>query len=132
MPGLSLFSTIFDLLTGREFVRRHVGHQPEALIHLFCVVPQQPLIHDYLLFQYSDQKLVQHLADSEISLRNAKEKGVLDGEEGWRKKLQGLVPAEGVEVKHIRTGERVHVSRRIVVVFVMMTMADFYDQLFDF
>jgi len=75
---------------------------------------------------------VQHLAESEISLRNAKEKGVFDGEEGWRKKLQGLVPAEGVEVKHIRTGEGVHVSRRIVAVFVMMTMADFCDQLFGF
>ncbi|QCD89359.1 RING finger protein [Vigna unguiculata] len=123
---------IFDPSTGREVVRRHVGHQAEALIHLFCVVPRQPLIHDDLLFHYSDQELVQHLAESEISLRNAKEKGVFDGEEGWRKKLQGLVPAEGVEVKHIRTGEGVHVSRRIVAVFVMMTMADFCDQLFGF
>lgn len=35
-------------------------------------------------------------------------------------------------VKHIRTGEDVHVSRRVVVVFLMMTMADFCDQLFGF
>ncbi|CAJ1933024.1 unnamed protein product [Sphenostylis stenocarpa] len=123
---------IFDPSTGREVVRRHVGHEAESLIHLFCVVPRQPLIHDDLLFHYSDQELMQHLAQSEISLRNAKEKGLFDGEEGWRKKLQGLVPADGVEVKHIRTGEGVHVSRRVVAVFVMMTMADFCDQLFGF
>lgn len=118
-------------------VRALVGEEAESLIHLFCIVPRQPLIHDDLLFHYSDEELVQHLAQSEISLRNAKkmEKGLFDDDgelEGWRKKLQGLVPAEGVQVKHIRTGEGVHVSRRIVAVFIMMTMADFCDQLFGF
>ncbi|TKY69036.1 hypothetical protein E2542_SST05300 [Spatholobus suberectus] len=123
---------IFDPSTGREVVREHVGEEAERLIHLFCVVPRQPLIHDDLLFHYSDQELVQHLAQSETSLRNAREKGLFDGEEGWRKKLQGLVPAEGVRVKHIRTGEGVLVSRRIVAIFLMMTMADFCDQLFGY
>ncbi|KAL3001385.1 hypothetical protein AAZX31_09G263900 [Glycine max] len=128
---------IFDPSTGREVVRALVGEEAESLIHLFCIVPRQPLIHDDLLFHYSDEELVQHLAQSEISLRNAKkmEKGLFDDDgelEGWRKKLQGLVPAEGVQVKHIRTGEGVHVSRRIVAVFIMMTMADFCDQLFGF
>lgn len=33
---------------------------------------------------------------------------------------------------HIRTGQPVHVSRRVVAVFLMMTMADFSDQLFGF
>ncbi|RDX67488.1 hypothetical protein CR513_53631, partial [Mucuna pruriens] len=123
---------IFDPSTGREVVRAHVGHEAERLIHLFCVVPRQSLIHDDLLFQYSDQELVQHLTQSETSLRNAKEKGIFDGEEAWRRKLQALVPAEGIHVKHIRTGEAVHVSRRIVATFLKMTMADFCDQLFSF
>lgn len=125
---------IFDPSTGRDVVRQHVGHEAERLIHLFCVVPRQSLIHDDLLFHYSDQELAQHLAHSQISLQNAK-KGLFDEEaasSSWRKKLQGLVPAEGVQVKHIRTGESVHVSRRIVAIFLMMTMADFCDQLFGF
>lgn len=84
------------------------------------------------MFYYSDQELVQNLNQSEISLRNAKEKGVFDGEEGWRKKLQGILPADGIQVKHIRTGEDVHVSRRVMAIFLMMTMADFCDQLYSF
>ncbi|XP_027360151.1 uncharacterized protein LOC113868608 [Abrus precatorius] len=123
---------IFDPSTGREVVRKHVGDEAEALIHLFCIVPRQPLIHEDLLFHYSDEELVQHLAQSQISLANAKEKGLFNGEEPWRKKLQALLPAEGIQVKHIRTGEEVHVSRRIVGIFLMMTMADFCDQLFGF
>lgn len=35
-------------------------------------------------------------------------------------------------MKHIKTGEDVPVSRRVVAVFLMMTMADFSDQLFGF
>lgn len=35
-------------------------------------------------------------------------------------------------MKHIRTGEDVCLSRRVVAVFLMMTMADFCDQLFGF
>ncbi|XP_061357918.1 uncharacterized protein LOC133302189 [Gastrolobium bilobum] len=123
---------IFDPSTGREVVRGHVGEEAERLIHLFCVVPRQPLIHDDLLFNYSDEELVQHLHQSEISLWNAKEKGLFNGEEGWRNKLQGVLPADGIRVKHIRTGEGVHVSRRVVAVFLMMTMADFCDQLYSF
>ncbi|CAJ1933022.1 unnamed protein product [Sphenostylis stenocarpa] len=58
---------IIDPSIGHEVVHRHVGHEAEALIHLFCVVPRQLLIHDDLLCQYSDKELVQHLAQSEIS-----------------------------------------------------------------
>ncbi|KAK6931781.1 hypothetical protein RJ641_003574 [Dillenia turbinata] len=123
---------IFDPSTGRDVVCSHVGDAAERLIHLFCVVPRQPLIHDDLLFHYSDSELIEHLKASEVSVRNAKERGVFDGEEAWRKKVQKLVPAEGITVKHIKTGEDVRVSRRVVAVFVMMTMADFSDQLFSF
>lgn len=123
---------IFDPSTGRDVVRSLVGDSAEQLIHLFCVVPRQPLIHDELLFKYTDSELVQHLKQSEVSLRNAKEKGSFDGEEIWRKKLETLVPARGIVVKHIKTGEDLKVSRKVVAVFLLMTMADFSDQLFGF
>ncbi|RVX16377.1 hypothetical protein CK203_014527 [Vitis vinifera] len=68
-------------------VRAHVGDAAEELIYLFCVVPRQPLIHDDLLFRYSDDELVEHLKASEVSVRNAKEGGVFNGDEAWRKKV---------------------------------------------
>ncbi|KAG6625757.1 hypothetical protein I3843_15G000500 [Carya illinoinensis] len=123
---------IFDPSTGRDVVRGHVGEAAERLIHLFCVVPRQPIIHDDLLFRYSDSELVEHLRLSAISMRNAKEKGLFDEDEGWRKKLQALLPADGITVKHIKTGEDVLLSRRVVAVFLLMTMADFGDQIFGF
>lgn len=123
---------IFDPSTGRETVRNHVGEDAERLIHLFCIVPRQPLIHDDLLFRYTDSELIEDLKLSEASLRNAKDKGFFDSEEVWRKKLNSIIPAEGIVVKHIKTGEDVHVSRRVVAIFLMMTMADFSDQLFGF
>lgn len=123
---------IFDPSTGRDTVRGHVGEAAERLIHLFCVVPRQPLIHDDLLFRYTDAELTEHLKMSEISVSNAKEKGLFNGEEGWRKKLQSILPADGIKLKHIKTGDDVSVSRRVVAIFLMMTMADFSDQLFGF
>ncbi|XP_042479983.1 uncharacterized protein LOC122060937 [Macadamia integrifolia] len=123
---------IFDPSTGRDTVRQHVGDAAERLIHIFCIVPRQSLIHDDLLFHYSDSELVEHLKISDISLKNAKEKGLFDYEENWRKKIRSLLPPEGIKVKHIKTGEDVLVSRRVVATFVMMTVVDFSDQLFGF
>ncbi|VFQ67051.1 unnamed protein product [Cuscuta campestris] len=123
---------IFHPSTGRDTVRRHVGDEAERLIHLFCVVPRQPLIHEDLLFKYSDAEIADHLRASEASARNAKEKGEFDGGEAWRRKLQSVLPADGIVAKHIKTGENVAVSRRIVAIFLLMTMADFSDQLFGF
>ncbi|EFH55180.1 hypothetical protein ARALYDRAFT_344261 [Arabidopsis lyrata subsp. lyrata] len=51
-------------------------------------------------------------------------------EEKKRKKINGLVPDNGVVVKHIKTGEEIVVSRRVVGVFLLMTMAEFSDQFF--
>ncbi|GMH12483.1 hypothetical protein Nepgr_014324 [Nepenthes gracilis] len=123
---------IFDPSTGRDTVRHHVGDAAERLIHLFCVVPRQPVIHDDLLFHYSDSELVEHLRASEVSLKRMREKRESDTEEGWRKKLNSMLPHDGIEVDHIKTGERIRVSRRVVAVFLMMTMADFSDQFFSF
>ncbi|CAL1374943.1 unnamed protein product [Linum trigynum] len=124
---------IFDPSTGRDVVRAHVGDDAESLIHLFCVVPRHSLIHDDLLFKYRDEtELREHLSQSEISLRKAKEKGEFDAGEAWRVKLNSILPREGVKVKHIKTGERIWLSRRVLAVFLLMTMADFSDQLYGF
>ncbi|GAV81488.1 hypothetical protein CFOL_v3_24943 [Cephalotus follicularis] len=123
---------IFDPNTGRDVVRSHVGEAAERLIHLFCIIPRQPLIHDDLLFKYSDTEIFVHLKLSEVSLRNAKEKGLFNKEDVWRKKIGSILPENGVVVKHIKTGEDVIVTRRVVAVFLMMTVADFSDQLFGF
>ena len=90
------------------------------------------MIHDDLLFKYSDSELVEHLKLSEISLKIAKEKGLFNEDVVWRKKLRGLLPDNRLVVKHIKTGEDVLVSRRIAAIFLLMTMAYFSDQFFGF
>ncbi|CAB4265418.1 unnamed protein product [Prunus armeniaca] len=139
----SLVGVLRSVGAGREVVRSHVGDAAERLIHLFCVVPRQSLIHDDLLFHYTDSELVEHLKQSEVSLAapatnsNSNNQDQIQEDHSaapwsWRKKLQTLVPANGITVKHIKTGEDVLVSRRVVAVFLMMTTADFSDQLFGF
>nr|XP_043624755.1 uncharacterized protein LOC122596269 [Erigeron canadensis] len=124
---------IFDPVTDRETVRNHVGSVAECLIHLFCIVPRHTLIHDDLVFRYTDSELQEHLQASELSLRNLKEKaGSSMKEEIWRKKLQAIVPANGIKVKHIRTGEPVVLPRRVLAVFLLMTIADFGDQYYGY
>jgi len=135
-------------------------------VHMFCIVPRQPLIHDDLLFHFTDEELVSALKESEKSMKEAEAEDLelqkleiedkfgkwLDGIhekyeilkiqfreklEGfvlpeWRRKIQKVLPAEGVRVKHIKSGEDVQVPRRLVAIFLFMTMADFIDQLFSF
>ncbi|PWA91800.1 Tetratricopeptide-like helical [Artemisia annua] len=124
---------IFDPSTGRDTIRTHVGDMAEQLIHLFCIIPRQQLVHDDLLFHYPDEsELLQHLIDSEKSLTNAR-KGVFEArDEEWRKKLKLVLPADGIVLKHIKTGEDVHLSTKIVATFLLITMADFSDQFFGF
>ncbi|KAF7081650.1 hypothetical protein CFC21_085571 [Triticum aestivum] len=121
---------IFEPDVGRGRVAAVVGDEAERLVHLFCVVPRQQLVHDDLLFHYDDADLAADLARSEESVLDAR-RGVFDDEEPWRRKIQRLLPADGITVKHIRTGEEVALSRRVAATFLMMTMADFSDQLFD-
>ncbi|MQL93785.1 hypothetical protein Taro_026441 [Colocasia esculenta] len=124
---------IFDPSTSRDCVSGLLGGPAERLVHLFCVVPRQPLIHDDLLFRYaSDAELAEHLRLSEASLAELRERGASDPEEPWRRKLREVLPADGVTARHIKTGEPVAVSRRMVAVFLLMTMADFSDQIFGF
>ncbi|KAL1565422.1 hypothetical protein AAHA92_07641 [Salvia divinorum] len=118
--------------TGRDTVRGHVGAAAERLIHLFCVVPRQSLIHDLLLFRYADSELIEHLRLSAISIEKLRGGGAVGEDEIWRSKLRSICPAEGMTVKHIKTGEDLLISRRLVATFLMMTVADFSDQLFSF
>lgn len=115
---------IFDPSTGRETVRHHVGDVAERLIHLFCVVPRQKLILDDLLFKYDDvNELMRHVMESGEKVGR---------DEEWRVKIRSVLPHDGIVMKHIKTGEDVCLSRRVVAFFLLMTIADFSDQLFGF
>ncbi|KAM0949858.1 hypothetical protein DsansV1_C05g0057291 [Dioscorea sansibarensis] len=127
--NLALFDVNSD---GRETLRSLIGADAERLVHLFCIVDRQTLIHDDLIFQYSDDELVHHLQCSEESVLKLRETGVSDTSESWRQKLQAVLPAQGIKVKHIKTAEEVHLSRRMVAAFLLMTMADFSDQYYSF
>ncbi|KAL9992646.1 hypothetical protein Hdeb2414_s0008g00269531 [Helianthus debilis subsp. tardiflorus] len=122
---------IFDPVTDRETVCKHVGPVAESLIHLFCIVPRHTLIHDDLVFRYTDTELREHLQASEHSLKCSSKSSVRN-EENWRKKIQDIVPATGIIVKHIRTGEPVVLPRRVLAVFLLMTIADFGDQYYGY
>jgi hypothetical protein len=93
---------IFEPDVGRARVAAVVGDEAERLVHLFCVVPRQQIVHDDLLFHYGDEELVADLARSEESLRDAR-LGVFREDEPWRRKIQRLLPAAGITVKHIRS-----------------------------
>ncbi|PNT76016.1 uncharacterized protein LOC100845551 [Brachypodium distachyon] len=112
-----------DISRGR--VRAIVGAPAERLVHLFCVVPRHALLHQNLHLRYADAELRAHLA-----------RAVAGDDEGyfseWRVKLRSVVPAEGVVAEHIRTGEPVALSRKVLAAFVLMTIADFSDQYTDY
>ncbi|KAE8787896.1 hypothetical protein D1007_38114 [Hordeum vulgare] len=78
-----------------------VGDEAERLVHLFCVVPRHQLVHDDLVFHYDDGDLAADLARSEESVLDARH-GVFDEDEPWQRKIQHLLPADGITVKHIR------------------------------
>lgn len=120
--NLAIFAPDVD----RSVLRGLIGDEAEELVHIFCIVPRQELIFDRLLHKLTDEELVAAFkqyrgSTSEGSEANAKE--VQD-----KKKL--LVPKEGMVLKHIRTGEDVVLPRRLVALFVLLTMADFADQFY--
>ncbi|EFJ12102.1 hypothetical protein SELMODRAFT_124836 [Selaginella moellendorffii] len=105
---------IFEPGVDRSRVKDLIGDPAEQLVELFCIVPRQELIHDMLLFRFSDDQL-QEAAASDRSC----------------KKSKLLLPDGFITVKNIRNGEDVRLPRRIVAVFVLLTMADFCDQLYN-
>uniref|UniRef100_A0A0E0NN86 DUF6817 domain-containing protein n=1 Tax=Oryza rufipogon TaxID=4529 RepID=A0A0E0NN86_ORYRU len=125
---------IFQPDVARDHVRGIIGAAAERLVHLFCVVPRHQLMHDDLHLRYTDAELTAHLAASQASLDAARKSGGGGGDPGeaWRAKLASVVPPEGVVARHIRTGEAVALSRRVLGVFIVMTIADFSDQYTDY
>ncbi|KAG6425591.1 hypothetical protein SASPL_116032 [Salvia splendens] len=118
--------------TGRDTVRGHVGAAAERLIHLFCVVPRHSVTHGLLLSRYSDSELVEDLRLSAISIEKLRGGGEVGEDEIWRNKIRSIIPPEGVSVKHIKTGEDIQLSRRLVATFLLMTIADISESLFGF
>ncbi|KAH9308378.1 hypothetical protein KI387_036289, partial [Taxus chinensis] len=55
----------------RQKMRDLIGDEVEELVDMFCIVPRQPLIHDNMLFQFSDEDLVSALKEAEKSLQEA-------------------------------------------------------------
>lgn len=106
-----------------------VGPSAEQLIHTFCVVPRHNLVYDDLLGRcppdvFNDLQLPTNTADSLTDKGPAELEGVPPA-------LLRLVPPEGVTVRHIKTGEPLVVDRLTVARFLVMTMADFAEQLFS-
>lgn len=128
---------IFQPDVERHKVRDIIGDPAEHLVHLFCIVPRHALIHDMLLFQFTDDELLSALHGHALPLRNGNlQNGHANSAPGtgndgdkFRDKLREIIPPEGITLKHIRTGEDVHLSRSLIAVFLFLTMADFIDQL---
>ncbi|CAI0444977.1 unnamed protein product [Linum tenue] len=122
--------------SSRAQLRAHLGPDAERLVHFFCSVPRQKLVFGRILMGYdSAGQIVEHLAASQLSLRNARERIVVDGggeSEAWREKLNSIVPEGGVTVENIKTGEEFTLPRRIVALLLLFTLADFADELFSF
>ncbi|KAI3515599.1 hypothetical protein L1887_14500 [Cichorium endivia] len=123
---------LFDPETHRDTVRSLIGEAAERLAYLFCIIHRQSLVHKNIMCQFTESELQEYLEASEVSLRNAKEKGIFNGEEKWRKKLQTLIPATGLIGMHHETGQQVPVSRRVIGVFLLMTLADISEQYFGY
>ncbi|WIA32613.1 hypothetical protein OEZ86_003416 [Tetradesmus obliquus] len=92
---------IFKPDVERSRVAQLIGQEAEALTYRFCVVPRQQLIQVDLL-----DKLPMGSPDL-------------------------TVPAGGLTVPHIRTGEPLHVDLLELGQFLVLTMADFAEQLFS-
>ncbi|WVZ48881.1 hypothetical protein U9M48_000276 [Paspalum notatum var. saurae] len=113
----------------------------EELLPASLLVAARPFLrgeqakHDDLLFHYTGGEIRDHLAASQESIsilqafrKTSSAAAVHSNDEPWRRKLRSVVPAEGVVVKHIRTGEPVALSLRTLAVFLLMTVADLRDQ----
>ncbi|MFS7967176.1 putative tetratricopeptide-like helical domain superfamily [Helianthus anomalus] len=84
------------------------------------------------VYSFTESELREYLKASEVSVTNANDNGVFNGDEKWRKKMQSLVPAGGLIGRHHTTGEEIPVSRRMIGVFLLMTIADISEQYFGF
>lgn len=110
--NLAIFAPDVD----RSVLRDLIGEDSEELVHLFCIVPRQELIFDRLLHRLTDDELLAGLKQWKPS--------------NTQKQKKLFIPKEGMVVKHIRTGDDVVLPRRVVALFLLLTMADFADQFY--
>lgn len=120
--NLAIFAPDVD----RSVVRDLIGAEAEELVYIFCIIPRQELIFDRLLLKLTDEDLAAGLQQYQGTAKGASE---ANGK-GAHDKRRLFVPKEGIVVKHIRTGEDVVLPRRLVALFVFLTMGDFVDQLY--
>lgn len=128
--NLAIFKPDID----RQVVRDLIGSEAEELVHMYCIVPRIELTYDMVLGKYTDKELVADLEESEnflssFDVGNCSRSITYDG---WRKKLQGVLPPEGIVVKHFRTGDDLIIPRRLVALFLLLTMADLSEQMFGY
>jgi len=118
--NLALFAPDVD----RSVLRGLIGDEAEELVHLFCIIPRQELIFDRFMHVLTDEELV-------AGLKQYEKKGISETEaKELHEKKRLFVPKGGMVLKHIRTGEDVVLPRRLVALFVLLTMADFADQFY--
>ncbi|KAI9027978.1 hypothetical protein DFJ74DRAFT_514778 [Hyaloraphidium curvatum] len=97
---------IFPPDVSRPLVRELVGGEVEDLMQLFCTISREKIIMT---------NLVQRVPEDVLR----------------RSEPQDLVPREGVEAQHIRSGAALKLSRADLARFVLLTMADFADQFYS-
>lgn len=120
--NLAIFAPDVD----RSVLRGLIGDEAEELVHIFCVIPRQELIFDRLLHTITDDDLIASLKQYQGTKVGESEANAKGGHD----KRRLFVPKEGMVVKHIRTGEDIFLPRRLVALFVLLTMADFVDQFY--
>eukprot|EP00249_Psilotum_nudum_P009786 c22152_g2_i1 orf=53-769(+) len=122
--------TIFEPDVSRETVRDIIGDVAEQLVHLFCIVPRQELIYDMMLLKFNDDELLAAFHGDKLGVVNEVDSSSYATQ--CKSKLAAVIPPEGFIVKHIRTGEDVQVPRRVLAIFLLLTMADLIEQLYSY
>jgi hypothetical protein len=97
---------IFPPDISRPLVSELVGRETEELIHLFCVINRQKVVIDGLLNKFPESVL--------------RSTTPVD-----------LVPKEGIVTEHIRTKEKIRLSRKTIAQFIFLTMSDYQDQFYN-
>ncbi|GLJ47873.1 hypothetical protein SUGI_1010950 [Cryptomeria japonica] len=99
----------------RKMVSDLIGTEAEEFVSVFCTTPRLLIVCDLVIKAYpNDEEIISALSNSQKS------------------KLQKVLPEEGFVVQNWRTGKDVRLSRRFVAIMVLITMADFSEQLYGY
>ncbi|PNW71926.1 hypothetical protein CHLRE_16g671500v5 [Chlamydomonas reinhardtii] len=126
---------IFQEGADRGRLKELLGPSAEELIHTFCVVPRHNLVYDDVLAaapSASDMAaMVAAAAEAAEKAAGGDSAAAAAAAAAATEPLRRVVPAEGITVKHIKTGEPLLVPRKTIAQFLAMTIADFAEQLFS-